>query len=292
MQVNGINSSMSFSGKAQLKSNKMASNVAFEGDKNNNNVSNRALTNATKALALSILMSMGTAGLGGCDKLDINETHVYPVEIPTDTVYEHHYFPIPGENTVDTVKIKPGYDSPVAPVIKDFFEDNDIDTGDGRIPVRITYLDEYKHPKVKALFNEQRSSTKEMWYNVTTTDYDEDAGDYVEGKNQNYFQIGYSSPDEKNQLVVKLMKLRNPDMDKNNELNYESISTALYDVSTMKRYTVDEDGNATYDGHFEKGDVPNSIMFVNSFGAKTRYANVAVNSVTPEDTVIKDEDDE
>lgn len=291
MQVNAIMGNVHFS-KLQNNNNdnKLKNNtkqLAFEGEsRSKNNVSNHSLTNATKALALATMLSLGAAGLGSCDKIDFNETHIYPIEIPTDTVKIFYPYPIPGTN--DTIKIKPGYDSPVAPVIKDFFEDLGIDPGDGRIPVRMAYMDEYKHPKVKMLFNEEKSSTKEMWYNVTTTDYDEDAGDYIEGKNENYYRVGYSTPDENHQLVVKLQMIKDPSLDQNNELNWQEISSALYDTESGKRYEIDEDGVATYNGYFEKGDVPNSIFYTNDYGAKRRYTNIEVNSMTPEDTVIED----
>ena len=67
MQINAING-VSFSGlqKTQLKNNAPSSNVAFEGEEDNK-ISNRSLTNATKALALSTLLTLGTAGLTSCD---------------------------------------------------------------------------------------------------------------------------------------------------------------------------------------------------------------------------------
>ena len=288
MQVNAISAKVGISPKVQCSGcNAPETKVTFKGE-DRNNVSNNAITNATKALALAMMLSMGTAGLTSCDKMNFDETHIYPVEIPVDTVKEVHYYPIPGCDRVDTVKIKPGYDSPVAPVIKKFFENDSIDTGDGKIPVRMVYLDEYKHPYVKSLFNEDKSSKNEMWYNVTTTDFDDDEGKYVEGKNENFYQLGYSTPDGKNQLVVKLLKLRNPNLDKNNELNYKPVSTAMYDVSTGNRYTIDEDGNAEYDGKFEKGDLEKSIIFTNKYDAVRRYSSIEVNSVTPKDVPYED----
>lgn len=286
MQVSAING-INFTGKTQVKNNKVSSNSMYEGEKSNN-VSNKAMRNATKALMLAGLMSLGSAGITSCDKYDFDDTHIYEVQIPVDTVHEHHYYPIPGTNTVDTVKIQKGFESEPAPIIKDLFEDNGIDTGDGTIITRMMYLDEYNHPFVKALFNEDKSSKKEMWYKVTTTDFDEDEGEYIEGKNQNFYQVGYSTPDRDHQLVVKLTKLKDPLADKNNELNYRHISTALYDTKTMKRYTLDEDGNATYDGEFMPGDIENSIMFVNEFGAKRRYSSIEINSETPQDKIIED----
>lgn len=286
MQVSAING-INFTGKTQVKNNKVSSNSMYEGEKSNN-VSNKAMRNATKALMLAGLMSLGSAGITSCDKYDFDDTHIYEVQIPVDTVHEHHYYPVPGTNTVDTVKIKTGYDAEPAPIIKDFFEDNGIDTGDGTIITRMMYLDEYNHPFVKALFTEDKSSKKEMWYNVTTTDFDEDEGEYIEGKNQNFYQVGYSTPDRDHQLVVKLLKLKSPNLDKNNELNYVPISKALYDVKEMKRYTLDEDGNAVYDGEFTKGDIAKSIMFVNEFGAKRRYSSIEIESETPKDVIIED----
>lgn len=287
MQVSAING-INFTGKTQVKNNKLSSNSMYEGEKSNN-VSNKAMRNATKALMLAGLMSLGSAGITSCDKYDFDDTHIYEVQIPVDTVHEHHYYPVPGTNTVDTVKIKTGYDAEPAPIIKDFFEDNGIDTGDGKIITRMMYLDEYNHPFVKALFTEDKSSKKEMWYNVTTTDFDEDEGEYIEGKNQNFYQVGYSTPDRDHQLVVKLLKLKSPNLDKNNELNYVTVSKALYDVKEMKRYTLDEDGNAVYDGEFTKGDIAKSIMFVNEFGAKRRYSSIDIESETPKDVIIEDQ---
>lgn len=289
MQVNAINANIGFAGKLNVKNNNETAKPSFEGEKRNNNhnkVSNNALTNATKALALATLISLGSAGLGSCDKIDFNEEHIYPIEIPTDTIKMFYPYPIPGTN--DTIKIKPGYDSPVAPVIEDFFDSLGIDPGDGRIPVRIAYRDEYKHPEVKMLFNEDKSSTKEMWYNVTTTDWDDEEGGYIEGKNENYYRVAYSTPDEDHQLVVKLQMIKDPGLDQNNELNWEDISSALYDTKTGRRYEIDEDGVATYNGYFEKGDVPNSIFYVNEYGARRRYADVEVQSMTPPDTIIED----
>lgn len=287
MQVSAINA-INFTGKNQVKNNKMSSNSRYEGEKNTN-VSNKAMRNATKALMLAGLMSLGSAGFTSCDKYDFDDTHIYEVQIPVDTVHEHHYYPVPGTNTVDTVKIKTGYDAEPAPILKDFFEDNGIDTGDGKIITRMMYLDEYNHPFVKALFTEDKSSKKEMWYNVTTTDFDEDEGEYIEGKNQNFYQVGYSTPDRDHQLVVKLLKLKSPNLDKNNELNYVPVSKALYDVKEMKRYTLDEDGNAVYDGEFTNGDIAKSIMFVNEFGAKRRYSSIEIESETPKDVIIEDQ---
>lgn len=289
MQVSAINGITGFTGKTQLKNNTVSSsNVAFEGEKHNN-VSNRSMTNATKAMMLAGLLSLGGAAVTSCDKLDFDDTHIYQIEIPVDTVKEHHYYPVPGTNTVDTVKIEKGYEAEPAPIIKDFFEDNGIDTGDGTIITRMMYLDEYRHPFVKSLFNDDKSSKKEMWYDVTTTDFDDDEGAYVPDKNENYYQIGYSTPDKDHQLVVKLLRLRNPELDKNNELNYETVSKALYDTQTMTRYTLDENGNATYDGQFESGDVANSIMFINEYGAKRRYSSIEIESETPQDKIIEDQ---
>lgn len=289
MQVNAINANIGFAGKLNVKNNNETAKPSFEGEKRNNNhnkVSNNALTNATKALALATLISLGSAGLGSCNKIDFNEEHIYPIEIPTDTIKMFYPYPIPGTN--DTIKIKPGYDSPVAPVIEDFFDSLGIDPGDGRIPVRIAYTDEYRHPKVKMLFNEDKSSTKEMWYDVTTTDWDDEEGGYVEGKNENYYRVGYSTPDEDHQLVVKLQMIKDPSLDQDNELNWENIASAMYDTETGRRYEIDEDGVATYNGYFEKGDVPNSIFYVNEYGARRRYADVEVQSMTPPDTIIED----
>ena len=290
MQINAING-VSFSGlqKTQLKNNAPSSNVAFEGEEDNK-ISNRSLTNATKALALSTLLTLGTAGLTSCDKYSIDEEHIYPIEIPVDTVrtVEHHYLIIPGENKVDTVKLEKGYDSPVAPIIKEFFEDGGIDTGDGKIPVRMLYMDEYRHPKVKMLFNEDNSSKNRMSFDVTTTDYDEETGEYIDGKNQKSYRVEYSTPDKKSQLVVNLKMLKSPDLDKNNAGSWRDVSTAMYDVSTGKRYKIDEDGVANYVGYFTPGDVANSIFYTNDYGSKQRYTNIQVDCITPEDKVIED----
>ena len=288
MQVNAINANIGFSGRLNVKNNSETQKPSFEGEKRNNGgrVSNRSMTNATKALAMATLLSLGAAGMTSCDKIDFNETHICPVEIATDTLKMFYPYPIPGTN--DTIKIKPGYDSPVAPVIEDFLDTLGIDPGDGRIPVRLAYTDEYKHQQVKMLFNEDKSSVKEMWYNVTTTDWDDEENGYIEGKNENYYRLGYSTPDEDHQLVVKLQMIKDPSLDKNNELNWENIAEAMYDTETGQRYEIDEDGVATYNGYFEKGDIPNSIFYINQYGARRRYTDVEVHSMTPEDTIIED----
>ena len=82
MQVNAISAKVGISPKVQCSGcNAPETKVAFKGE-DRNNVSNNAITNATKALALAMMLSMGTAGLTSCDKMNFDETHIYPVEYP------------------------------------------------------------------------------------------------------------------------------------------------------------------------------------------------------------------
>lgn len=287
MQVNAISNKIGFAGTLQSKKYAAVSTPSFEGKKENN-VSNHSLTNATKALALSTLLTLSAAGITSCDKMEFDETHVYPIEIPTDTIVEKYYYPVPGETRVDTVRIKPGYDSPVAPIIKEFFEDNDIDTGDGKIPVIIRYIDEYRHPKANFVFNEEKSSPAIMTYDVRTNEWDDEEFGYVEGKNENYYRASYSTPDRSHQLIVKLERLKSPGLNKDMESSWTTLSEALYDVKERKRYVINENGEAEYDGYFEKGDVVNSMFYINNYGGQWRYKDIEVESVTPKETIIED----
>lgn len=287
MQVNAINTKLSYAGQFKAANNNMSANQAsFTGDENKR-VSNHSITNATKALALATLLTAGAAtALQSCDKADFEYNHCIEIPIPVDTVYEHHYYPVPGEDRVDTVRIKPGYDSPVGPVIEDFFDNNGIDPGDGRIPVLMRYIDEYRHPKVTAIFNENKSSYNEMWFDVTTNDYDDEAMDYVDGKNENYYRIGYSTPDGRDSLAINLQRLKSKNLDKSLETSWTTMAEAIYNVKTGERFTINELGETEYAGSYSEGDVPGSIFFTNPNGAKWRYANIQVESVTPKDTII------
>lgn len=90
MQVNAINSYMSFQG-SKLSAKKKTENQTNSIERKNttNNVPNNSLTKATKAMALAVLMTpiAGSMMTGCSDTIDINIEDIHNVYNPKDTLY-------------------------------------------------------------------------------------------------------------------------------------------------------------------------------------------------------------
>lgn len=144
----------------QNQNNNMTTpNIQFEGKKDHNGdkTLRKAGTLTTGALAASMLLG----GMGSCDKLDVEHDFTIKVPVdtvekyipviqPPDTVYQIKYDTIADSIIVrdtinqiitkhDTIWMKPEYDSPVAPIIKKFYQVLNINPGNGKIPVKMAW---------------------------------------------------------------------------------------------------------------------------------------------------------
>lgn len=290
MRVNAIGSNLNFNGLKVKKNN----NNDVKNEEAGNKVSNSAMRNATKALALATALTAAAGPvLTSCDKdREIyihNENTVHPNENNHTKEYIYVLDTIPGTNTVDTIKIKPGYDSPVAPVIKEKWEALGIDPGDGKIVTSERWFDNYNTKALKDTLNRDRSSTSEMVYDATATGWDDEEGGIIEGKNESPLRLRKMVTQDGNLLIkVEIPRdLENPTEDEK-DWKIHSYNMQKIDRDTVWRYKIDDDNYARKIGYMVKGDEPNSVKYVNYKDAESKYTDIKVNSEDIEDEIIDD----
>ena len=301
MQVNAIQSNVGFTGKFQRNTKKDIEDAKIIRDdiRNpyNNNVSNKAMRNAAKAAVIGLFMvPVGAPLVTSCDtesyaeawaKAEAKDSCDHHCIHDKDTIKIY----VPGKDSIirdtitqiientDTVYIKKCFDSPVIDVIRDFFEANDIDLGDERIPLSITWVDEQNVPSYrKQLFDGGSSSYNELSYDITNTPWDDETGSFVIGKGDTYENIRYSLSD--GNLVMMRYVPRNPNKKPENRGDWMYSNSAIYDIKTgekvVDRYSLKDDGTTEYAGTFRPGDIPKSIFVTNPYGTDWRYTNVNV----------------
>ena len=258
MQVNAIQNNLGFTGRHR----RVDMDRNSYGDRNlpenpyNNNVSNSAMSKATKGMVVALMMLPVAGSLASCDADAYAESHAVAID-------SCKCKPINGRDTItihdtiqqiitkpDTVYIKKGFDSPVIDTLRHFFEENGIDPGDKRIPVKITWVDENNVPAYnKMLFDGKSSSYNEL----------------SNGK-----------------LVMQRYIPRNESRKPTSRGDWMYANSAVYDIKSGKkivdRYTVENNGNMKYAGSFRPGDKPNTIFVTNPYGTDWRYTNVKVTS--------------
>lgn len=290
-------------------------NIRFEGKKDSSN-QDKSLLNAarmtTGALAASLILG---GGLGSCDKFD--EEHNYTIKVPVDTVEK--YIPIiqdpdtvyqiqhdtikvpvyiPGKDSIiyrdsivhdtinqiitkrDTIWMKEEYDSPVAPVIKKFYQVLNINPGTGRIPVKMAWTDEMDGSFNKSVFDGRSSSINQMTFNITKTPFDEDQGGVVLGKNEEYFRLKFSKVNDRSlALTFEKPRIDGKPADGRDD-QWKASEYYIYDIKTddVKRYTLKDDNSLEDRGEFMQGDMPSSIILNNPYGSKYRYSSLSVKS--------------
>lgn len=317
-----------FAGSRQAKSNNniTAPTIQFEGQNNNNDKNgDKSLRKAAKysvgALAASMLLG---AGMSSCDKFDAEHTTI--IQIPVDTAYK--YIPIvlkpdtikeiqtdtlkvpviiPGKDSIvyrdsiihdtiekivekrDTIWMKREYDSPVAPIIKKFYDVLNINPGNGRIPVKMVWTDEKDGSFNKSVFDGKSSSINQMTFNITKTPFDENAGGVVLGKNEQYYRLKFSKVND-NALSLIFEKPRiegKPEEGRDDQ--WLPVEYYIYDIYSdqVKRFELNNDNSTEDRGEFLPGDIPSSIILQNIYGDKYRYSSLSVQST---DSPSKTED--
>ncbi len=289
MQVNAIQNNLGFTGRHR----RVDMDRNSYGDRNlpenpyNNNVSNSAMSKATKGMVVALMMLPVAGSLASCDADAYAESHAVAID-------SCKCKPINGRDTItihdtiqqiitkpDTVYIKKGFDSPVIDTLRHFFEENGIDPGDKRIPVKITWVDENNVPAYnKMLFDGKSSSYNELSYDNTRTPWNDEQGSFVIGVGDKYENIRYSLSNGK--LVMQRYVPRNESRKPTSRGDWMYANSAVYDIKSGKkivdRYTVENNGNMKYAGSFRPGDKPNTIFVTNPYGTDWRYTNVKVTS--------------
>lgn len=292
MQVNAIQGNVGFSGRFQRNNSKNIEDAKIVNDNNrspyNNSVSNRAMRNAAKAAVIGLFMVPVSAPMmTSCDadayaeawaNAEAKDSCGHHCVHDKDTITIRDTITQIIENT-DTIYIKKCFDSPVIDALRDFFKANDIDLGEERIPLSITWVDEKNVPSYKKqLFDGRGSSYDELSYDVTNTPWDDETGSFVIGKGDTYENIRYSLSGDN--LVMMRYIPRNPNKKPQNRGDWMYSNSAVYDINTGKkvvdRYTLNDDGTTDYAGKFTPGDMPKSIFVTNPYGTEWRYTNVDV----------------
>ena len=254
-------------------------------------------------------------GMGSCDKLDVE--HDFTIKVPVDTVEK--YIPIiqdpdtvyqiqhdtievpvyiPGKDSIiyrdsivhdtinqiitkhDTIWMKPEYDSPVAPIIKKFYQVLNINPGNGKIPVKMAWTDEKDGSFNKSVFSGKDSPINVMTYNITKTPFDEDAGGVVLGKNEEYYRLKFSKVNDRSlALTFEKPRIEGKPADGRDD-QWKPVEYYIYDIRTndVKRYTLKDDNSLEDRGEFLPGDMPSSIILSNPYGSKYRYSSLSVKS--------------
>lgn len=319
MRINSINSSYMTPRNMANYNNKPNNNrpdIQFEGKKDPSN--DKSLLNTAKmttgALAASLILGAG-GGFSSCDKFD--EEHNYIIKVPVDTVEK--YIPIiqdpdtiykiqhdtikvpvyiPGKDSIiyrdsivhdtinqiitkrDTIWMKEEYDSPVAPVIKKFYETLNINPGNGRIPVKMVWTDEKDGSLNKSIFAGKSSSVNQMTFNITKTPFDEDQGGVVIGKNEQYSRLKFSKVNDKSLALIFEKPRIDGKPEEGRDDQWRAVEYYIYDIKTddVKRYTLKEDNSLEDRGEFMQGDMPSSIILNNPYSSKYRYSSLSVKS--------------
>ncbi|CCY23914.1 unknown [Brachyspira sp. CAG:484] len=317
MRINSINSSYmparNLANRQNQNNNMTTPNIQFEGKKDHNGdkTLRKAGTLTTGALAASMLLG----GMGSCDKLDVE--HDFTIKVPVDTVEK--YIPIiqdpdtvyqiqhdtievpvyiPGKDSIiyrdsivhdtinqiitkhDTIWMKPEYDSPVAPIIKKFYQVLNINPGNGKIPVKMAWTDEKDGSFNKSVFSGKDSPINVMTYNITKTPFDEDAGGVVLGKNEEYYRLKFSKVNDRSlALTFEKPRIEGKPADGRDD-QWKPVEYYIYDIRTndVKRYTLKDDNSLEDRGEFLPGDMPSSIILSNPYGSKYRYSSLSVKS--------------
>lgn len=304
MQVNAIQSSLGFTGRFQ-RSNKNIDDAKIVKDDTsrnpyNNNVSNRAMRNAAKAAVVGMFMvPMGAPLMTSCDTESYAEAWADAEANAKDSCGCNYVngkdtiiFVIPGKDSIvhdtitqiienrDTVYIKKCFDSPVIDALRDFFEATDIDLGDERIPLTISWIDEQNVPaRPKQVFDGRSSSYDELNYTVQRTPWNDETGSFVIGQGDTYENIRYSLTSD-GKLMMSRYVPRNPYVKPQSRGEWIYSNSAVYDINTgdkiVNRYTVNDDGSEEYAGSFQPGELDNTIKVTNPYGTDWRYSNVKV----------------
>lgn len=289
MKIQAINSNLYFRGLNQQNKKPDNTNQQQESTK----VSNSAMRNATKAIALATALTASGAAFNSCDKdFNANIYHENTVN-PDDDKYTKEYIyvldTIPGTNTVDTIKIKPGYDSPVSPVIKEKWETIGIDPGDGKIVTEEEWFDTYNTKAVKDSLNRDRSSKSEMVFDAKATGWDEEEGGIIEGKNESPLRIRKMVTEDGN-LLIKLEVPRDINNPTDDEKDWKIHGYYMQKMTpdTVWRYKIDDENYARKIGYMVKGDEPKSVKTVNFSDAEYKYTDINVKSEDIEDEIIDD----
>ena len=292
MQVNAIQSNFGFTGKYQRNNRDIEDAKIIRNDYNNpsnNSISNRAMRNAAKAAVVGLfIIPVASPMLTSCD------TEAYSEAWANATAKDSCCGkPIGGNDTItihdtitqiihdhDTIYIKKKFDSPVIDALRDFFEANDIDLGDGRIPLSITWVDENnKISRPKQLFDGKSSSYNELSYDVQRTPWDNETGSFIIGKGDTYENIRYSLTSDGKLMMARFVP-RDPYKKPQARGEWVYSNSAVYDINKDKnvvdRYKINDDGSDEFAGTFTPGDREGYIRVTNPYGTEWNYTNVKV----------------
>lgn len=290
MRINAIDNSLNFNGLFNKKSSNKSAKNNEPNEQSYSKVSNRSMTNATKALALTALLAGGP--LTSCEKdLDVHTYHENTVN-PDDDKHTKEYIyvldTIPGTNTVDTIMIKPGYDSPVSPIIREKWDVLGVDSGDGKIITNEEWFDSYNAQLLKDSLNLDRSSKSEMVFDAKSIAWDDEEMGYIEGKNESPLRLRKMATQDGN-LLIKLEIPRDLQHPTNDDKDWKTYGYYMQkiDPDTVWRYKIDDDNYARKIGYMVKGEQPKSVKNVNFNNAEYKYTDIAVKSKDIEDEIIE-----
>ncbi len=299
MQVSAIQNNQVFTGRYSRvnKNNIEDANIIKDDSQKrenpyNNHVSNNKMGAATKGMIVGLLMMPAASGLmQGCsadadayayaeskDSCGGNKPPTIIIINNKDTIVHDTITQI--IEKVDTVEVPKGYDSPVIDAIRDFFEANDIDLGNGRIPLSIRWVDEIGPTYNKQLFEEKSSSYDEVAYKTTTSPWSDEDGQFIIGTPlDDPSLIKYSLTSDGKLLMMRYVPkngVSNP-VDKN---DWMYMNASVYDINKggkiVERYKIDDDNEKCYNGTFQPGERPGEIKVTNPYDTDWRYTNVKV----------------
>ncbi len=293
MQVSAIQSSLGFTARSsKSRNNENTRNV----ENNQANHSSKGMRSLAKGTVVGLmLLPMAGPMMTSCDSeaLSIAEANAtakvegtHQCHHDRDTVTVRDTITQIIENR-DTIFIKDKFDSPVIDAVRDFFEANDIDLGDGRIPLRVTYVDEQGVPAYyKQVFDGKSSSYNELSYDIDRTPWDDEAGSFVIGTGTSYENIRYSLTGDGKLLMMRYVP-RNGVTKPTERGDWQYSNSAVYDINkggkVVNRTKRNDDGTNEWRGTFTPGYLPSSITVTNPYDTEWSYTNVKLLTGDAED---------
>lgn len=295
MQVGAIQSSLGFTARNnRIKNNENRKNV----DNNQPASSSRGMKNLAKGTIVGLmLLPMASPMMTSCIKGSIEDFEQFDCCGGNNNGSDHCHHDrdtITVRDTIvqiienrDTIFIKDKFDSPVIDAVRDFFEANDIDLGDGRIPLRITYIDEQGVPAYnKQVFDGRSSSYNELSYDIDRTEWNDEAGSFVFGDGTKYENIRYSLTGDGKLLMMRYIPRKGVTKPKDRG-DWAYSNSAVYDINkggkVVTRNKRNDDGTSEYRGTFTPGYLPNSITVTNPYDTEWNYTNVKLLTGDAED---------
>ena len=180
----------------------------------------------------------------------------------------------------DTIWMKEEYASPVAPIIKKFYNVLNINPGNGKIPVKMVWTDEKDGSFNKSIFDGRSSSINQMTFNITKTPFDENAGGVVLGQNEEFYRLKFSKVNDNSlSLIFEKPRIEGKPEDGRDD-QWRPVEYYIYDIGSgeVQRYTLKDDNSLEDRGQFLPGDMPSSIILRNPYGNQYRYSSLSVKS--------------